>query len=241
MICLHCGTTAPSGVPFLSLAWHHGECEVFTSPQEKVYLSLTRAELAACQPGSDTITVRPEGGPTFMGIGRLWPRIVGEKTAEAVIEAFEPYVSRIDIAGSLRRECKFVRDLDLIIIPKKGKRTALDDYIVETCADEGTQVVGGDAITRFKWLDFTIDIYWATKETFVMLKMVRTGSAEHNIEMAMRAKAKGWAWHTAGYLTDPTGKRRIPRTEQQIFNWLDTPYLAPEHRGGISQPSRERA
>ncbi len=47
--------------------------------------------------------------------------------AERIVEELRPYCERIEIAGSLRRRCEYVSDIEIVCEPRTGDVTRADD------------------------------------------------------------------------------------------------------------------
>ncbi len=67
-----------------------------------------------------------------MSSGINYPYDEMMRTADLVMEALEPYCERIEIAGSLRRQCGHIRDIELVAISKPSQQKDLFDNLVST-------------------------------------------------------------------------------------------------------------
>lgn len=74
-----------------------------------------------------------------------------------------------------------------------------------------------------------VDVYVASPENYGMLLLVRTGSAQHNILLATRAKAMGLKF-AAGSGIEKDGKVIAGRTEGEVFRALGLKWVAPARR-----------
>src|SRR5207253_605824 len=99
---------------------------------------------------------------------------------------------------------------------------------------DGKMMVGPTiAMVEYKGTD--VDLYYATPETWGGLLLVRTGSVEHNVVMASRAKEKGWILKADGTgvwnsRVEGRGSRVDMGTERDIFKVLQVPYREPPDR-----------
>jgi len=149
-----------------------------------------------------------------------------QKIAEGIVGGLEQYCERIEVAGSVRRGKPTVRDIDLVVIPRD--RDALDHRLMQL----GKLKMAGLKIVRVRMEEITLDVYYATPETWATLLLIRTGSAENNIRLATLAKKKGWHLAAAGDgLFNEKGERIAGDSEESIFEALGLPYQAPEERG----------
>ena len=146
--------------------------------------------------------------------------------ADSVVEALEPYCERIQIAGSIRRRKATVNDIDLVLVPQD--RWNLDSALLRM----GNYKMSGMKITRVEMDSINLDIYFATPETFATLLLIRTGSAQNNIRLAILAKKRGWHLAASGDgLFDENNRRIAGDSEESIYQALGLRYQAPEERG----------
>ncbi len=113
--------------------------------------------------------------------------------ANEFIELVKDQYSKIEIVGSIRRGKAEVKDVDLVAIPKIPIK---------------------EKIIRMPFKDITIDMYIANEKNFECLKLIRTGSAKHNIKLCAIAKRRGWKLNANGdglYTNDKVlcGEREI--------------------------------
>ena len=111
------------------------------------------------------------------------------------------------LCGSIRRYRDEVGDIDLvaILIPESkysfGEQTLsdrikqLDSEGYKQAKELGPQAASrfldGPLIKRFQFEGMMIDLYIATEKTFEGLKLIRTGSKDHNVRLTTLAKYKG--------------------------------------------------
>lgn len=150
-----------------------------------------------------------------------------QKIADEVVGKLNPYCSRIQVVGSIRRQRADIRDIDILLIPSPGSSFGLSQAMEELF---GKFSVNGDKIKRAQFKDQQIDLFFADETTWDTLMLIRTGSVESNIRLTSLAKSKKWKlWASGKGLTDETGKV-IATTEQGIFEALGIQYLTPEMR-----------
>jgi DNA polymerase/3'-5' exonuclease PolX len=174
--------------------------------------------------------------------------------ARDLCRALEPHCERLVIAGSIRRKRPRVHDIDLVAIPKMEcfERTMFgapatdlrETQFFRAVKDSLVLVAGGDKIISGwkKWPtgDVPVEIYIATPENWATLLLIRTGSAQHNIELCERARALEMQLHANGEglvrgvvneRTQRTEPQQIPcTTEEDIFSALKLEYKPPEAR-----------
>lgn len=154
-----------------------------------------------------------------------------DNIAKAVRLRLEPYCFRdgdftyIQVAGSVRRRVKWVNDVDFVLIPSDAWN------LYHEIKGLGQSIKDGPKIKSIKIGDCQVDFYFATKETWATLLLVRTGSVDNNKRLCAFAKKKGWHLSASGEgLFDQNGKRVAGDTEESIYNALRLAYQPPERR-----------
>ena len=112
---------------------------------------------------------------------------------------FEKYC----ICGSIRRLCEFVKDIDIVAIQKSESgygfgELSLDATIHQLNTEQEKQSLLGKKIKRFQYKGISVDLYLADESTFETLKLIRTGSKEHNIRLTTLARSKGLKLFASG-------------------------------------------
>jgi DNA polymerase (family 10) len=170
---------------------------------------------------------------------------LAQRLAEHIAAELQPYCSRLEIAGSIRRRRPEVGDIDLVCIPKNmGHLTEL----LNRCAQKATPLKKGDQYAVFTLQNgFQLDLWIAhdggfgedpglfetelkkVPSNWGMLLLARTGSARHNVYLAQVAKQRGLHFNPhRGVLR---GKEIVAScTEEEIFSVLGLPFIRPEDR-----------
>ena len=148
-----------------------------------------------------------------------------QKLANQIVKLISPFCERIVIAGSIRRKKPQSRDVDIVLIPKP----LLWSRIISTLQKKMDAKVlkCGEKVSQLTIDGVNVDLYSATPETWEPLLLIRTGSAEHNIKLSMRARKMGMKLTHSGLSKD--GKI-IASTEKEIFEALGMKYVPPEER-----------
>jgi len=164
-----------------------------------------------------------------------------KQLAGRIVDALRPMCERIEIAGSIRRGKPEVGDIDLVILPLRGMRQAIADR----CRLRATPVIEGEqnCIYRLRLPDgreIQLDIFFArpalrdlfqTKPSnWGTLLLCRTGSKEHNIWIAERARSLGFMWKPYEGLFDEEGYCIAAAEEVEIFSALNLGWIPPELR-----------
>jgi DNA polymerase/3'-5' exonuclease PolX len=74
-----------------------------------------------------------------------------------------------------------------------------------------------------------LDVFAANEETFITRLITRTGSMEHNIFIASRAKQMGGSFEPQQGLWIG-GKKIVPQSEEEFYSALDLPFIEPKNR-----------
>ena len=132
--------------------------------------------------------------------------------SDEIVKKLEPYSEKIQVAGSIRREKPTVHDIDIVLIA--------DDMegIHKELANLGQLRKDGPKIKCVECEGVSVDLYFATPQTWATLLLIRTGSKEHNIRLCARAKTLGMHLAASGDgLFDQEGVRIAGDTEESIF------------------------
>ena len=147
-----------------------------------------------------------------------------EALAAVFLERITPYCRKAVIAGSIRRRKPLVNDVDIVLIPS-------DPWGLQAELKKFTTKAKGEKLARVQYRGTQFDLYIATEDTFEMLLLIRTGSAENNIRLASLAKKQGWRLAASGDgLFDENGKRLAGDSERSIYEALGLRYQEPWER-----------
>ena len=155
-----------------------------------------------------------------------------EEAARYCLSKLTPVSERIEVVGSIRRRRPQVRDVDILLIPGKDLisfRETLAELFGLLTAD-GEKIKRG-TVTAYEFaLEVQVDLYIADEKNFECLKLVRTGSASHNLRLASLAKSKKMKLHASGLGLTNEKNEIVASDERGIFDALGVPYLKPEDR-----------
>ena len=145
--------------------------------------------------------------------------------AEKYLNLLKPYCSRIEIAGSIRREKPEVGDIELIVIVKDIKGFSKEVNKLEKVKGEPT----GKYTQRILPEGIKLDLFIANKRNWGLIFAIRTGSAEFSHKVLARGWVKAGYKSINGMLTKD-GKEIEVREEKDLFNLIGIPYVEPELR-----------
>lgn len=170
--------------------------------------------------------------------------------AGRIVGALAQWCERIDIAGSIRRGRPHVGDIDIVLMAKPGAEASIRARLLQSCRKivEGPQamVVGMKVPAGMPHPlgELQVDVWFAhhveselfggpaCSHNYGTMLVCRTGSREHNIGLAMRARELGLKW-------DPhhgvkRGDRVIAAEEEShVFEALHMTTPSPEDREGM--------
>lgn len=164
-----------------------------------------------------------------------------ERIADRIATELQPFCTRLEIAGSIRRGLGEVNDIDLVIIPRD--QSALRDRVLRnsTAIQDGphnllVRLQNGVQLDIFFAHAGKADLLESTPSNWGSILLCRTGSKEHNIKLCQRAARLGLAWKTMEGIYPALNRNLNPNlpiasaTEQDIFRALEMDYLPPESR-----------
>lgn len=153
--------------------------------------------------------------------------------ADKIMAELQPYCHRIEIAGSIRRECPFVKDIELVIIPKPYE-TGLFESGIATVINKWAKVKGElpcKYTQRILPEGIKVDIFFAVPDNWGLIYAIRTGSADYSHKTLARTWSKKGYKSVDGHLTILASNQRVPvREEKDLFFRLGLDYVEPTER-----------
>lgn len=164
------------------------------------------------------------------------------RIAEKIVELLKPYCIRIEIAGSIRRECEIVGDIEIVCIPLPYE-TGLFTSGIASVVNQWEKVKGELEYGKTKYTQriipasivgredkkVAIDLFIAEPGNFGSLLAIRTGSSEYSHHIL----AKGWVAKgyrsEGGYLKQGSKTYECPE-EIDLFKRIGIPYCEPKNR-----------
>lgn len=164
----------------------------------------------------------------------MFTRTKALQVAEKIVQKLSPHVEVINIAGSIRREKTEVKDIEVVLIPKKqifGTPDLFGEGIVEkritagflsTVNDLG-RVIKGLPSGRYMQIEITdgnqkimLDMFMPQPVDYFRQYAVRTGSAEYASKTIAGAWVKnGWRGTEDGLRLE-TDCQAIPLPEKKV-------------------------
>jgi DNA polymerase/3'-5' exonuclease PolX len=147
--------------------------------------------------------------------------------ASNVVGQLSPYCSRIEIAGSVRRQKPEVKDIEVvcIVVPER-----LNDFA--QVVNQWKKIKGeptGRYTQRLLPEGINLDLFIARPENWGLIFALRTGSAN----FSYRILATGWVklgYKSVNGMLTKDGQQIPVREEEDLFELLDIPYIDPNQR-----------
>lgn len=159
-----------------------------------------------------------------------------EPLAFKILTTIEPYCTRSEIAGSIRRRKGQVNDIDIVLVPKPQSWIEIIKEIRRQF-DAVTEKQGQKLATLY--VPFAskqghghvqVDLYRASEGTWGILLLIRTGSKEHNVHLCKLALSKGYRLAYSHGLLNDKGEIIASKTEREVFQALGLDYVTPRDR-----------
>lgn len=176
----------------------------------------------------------------------------------------KPFCERIVIAGSLRRRCATVGDIEMVAIPKmrfsgglfgmEGEGYSLLDLHLNTFPEIYEPGRWGERMKQLRFDGYPVDLFICTPERWGVILTIRTGSADFSRwlvtsrlkgggRMSNRRVEDGRVWKL-GVEAGATTIRRTPMEtpqEEDVFKALGVPWipLGERQRGYWGEPVPE--
>lgn len=173
----------------------------------------------------------------------MFPLPKMRRIAETLCAALAPHCEKLEIAGSIRRECPLPGDIDLVCLPRPGAAPALRAAFlalaegpfgkVETDGPDAKRILGGrSGIQCDLWIARQPEtgLFDSRPGNFGTLLLTYTGSMGHNINRILPAAYDiGAKWNPNRGLTLKDGTL-ISEDERHILDALRLGWVEPRDR-----------
>jgi len=168
------------------------------------------------------------------GLGdRPAPRVVLPRAmalGEGIRDALRahPAAVHVEVAGGIRRFTDSVKDLDIVAASEDPAAlgAALGGLdLMESASSPGPNAARGRTHTGM-----AVDLRVVEPAMFGNLLQHFTGSKAHNVSLREAAVRRGLHVSEYGVLDDATGKTLLCATEEEVYERLGLPWIAPELR-----------
>jgi DNA polymerase (family X) len=171
----------------------------------------------------------PEGPAARAAPRMLLPQAL--ELGEALVEGLERQGAngtRVQLAGSLRRQADSVKDLDLLAATTRPVALAKSLAGLDQIESVGSAAKAGVRARTHSGVP--VDLRFAKPAELGNLLQHFTGSAEHNAALREAAVRRGLHVSEYGILDDATGKTHTCATEEEVYALLGLAYIEPELR-----------
>jgi DNA polymerase (family 10) len=148
-------------------------------------------------------------------------------------------VTRIEVAGSLRRRRETVKDIDLLVTSTEPARV-LGTLVSLPSVTE--VIARGDTKASVRHQEgLQVDLRVVEPDALGAALQYFTGSKEHNVRVREMAVRRGLRLSEYGVFEERTGKSIAGRTEEEVYAAVGLPWIPPELRenSGEIEAARE--
>lgn len=162
---------------------------------------------------------------------------VADEIATDVLGRLAPFCERIAVAGSVRRRCPDVGDIEVVAIPLTEQVGLWADCVerhhgFREVVNSWARVKGdatGKYTQRLLSSGVKLDLFMATPRNWGLIMAIRTGSAEYS----HRVLAAGWVRN--GYMSVDghlcrQGRQVDTPEEEDVFRLAGVDWVSPEFR-----------
>jgi DNA polymerase/3'-5' exonuclease PolX len=166
------------------------------------------------------------------------PRAQAMAVAQELLAELAPYTERIEVAGSLRRGCEEVGDIEIVAIAE----FALDLFgepfgeskVNQWLTGRGIKPTkDGDRYKQFEFGGYQVDLFIAGLHNWGLIYMLRTGGAEFSKRM-VTPKAWGGMMPLGFQVREGqvwrSGEPLAVATEQELFDLWGIQFIQPSGR-----------
>ena len=137
-------------------------------------------------------------------------------------------VKKVTSAGSLRRGCESIGDLDFLVTGGSQKHTA--DHFLKFPKVAEVIASGENKVSVKLKEGIQVDVRMLAPESYGAAMQYFTGSKAHNVALRDRAKRMGYKLSEYGLFRISDGRKVAGRTEEEVYNALGLSYIEPELR-----------
>ena len=165
--------------------------------------------------------------------------------AQRYVTKLRPWCEKIMIAGSIRRGKPWVKDIEIVCIPKKFAPEIKDLFgevtkeperpIKEFCDFVNTlEAVKGNPAGKYTQRilheGIKLDLFMAERDNFGLIAMIRTGSANYSKEVMVQLLKRGFKSDEGILINTQTGEIVPVETEKDFYNITRIRYVKPQDR-----------
>ncbi|MBI3615970.1 MAG: DNA polymerase/3'-5' exonuclease PolX [Candidatus Omnitrophica bacterium] len=144
-----------------------------------------------------------------------------------------PEVQRVSVAGSLRRCCETIGDLDILVTSKKPAKVM--DRFVSLPLVAQVQAHGETKSSIRTAQGVQVDLRVVEPDAFGAALVYFTGSKAHNIRIRSLANRLGLTINEYGVFKLKGGRKVAGREEEDVYKTLGLPWIPPELREDLGE------
>lgn len=155
-----------------------------------------------------------------------------KETANHLIEFLKPLCTKVEVAGSVRREKEFVKDIEICLLTDNKKKlfNSLGTHLLKV-NKEFKPAKWGQKYLQFKYEGKQIDLFIGEPDNWGLLFLVRTGSAAFSTKMlAAWKRVSGGGYSMNNYLHTAAGEKILTRDEETIFKLCNMDFVEAQYR-----------
>lgn len=163
------------------------------------------------------------------------PLSVAQSIGKELLTQITPLkgVKKALLAGSLRRKKDTVGDIDIVLSAEQKNRKRIMNNIIRLPIVKKVLAAGETKVSLLlEKEEVQVDIRMVNEDSFGAALFYFTGSKEYNIQFRTLAHQRNWKMNEYGVFDEHTGKKLAGKTEEEIFNLFQIPWLEPEKRTG---------
>lgn len=145
--------------------------------------------------------------------------------ASELIALLAPFCSKIDLAGSIRRQRDYVGDIEICCIVTNRNQLAMK--LIEIA---GVGLKREARYLKFNFRNLQVDLFLPQPHDYGRQLAIRTGSAEYSHRVLASTWVKKGCKGTDAGLVDSSGKVVPFETEESFFHYLGLKYIEPRLR-----------
>lgn len=162
------------------------------------------------------------------------PYLEAKAEADNIVEQLRPHCFRIEIAGSISRECAEVGDIEIVAIPKPYD-TGLFISGIASVVNQWQKVKGELEYGKSRYTKrilpngVQLDLFFATVNNFGLIKSIRTGPADYS----HKTLAAGWVakgYKSINGMLTYNGKEYDVPEEKDLFDRIGLAWVEPKNR-----------
>ncbi len=152
--------------------------------------------------------------------------------AESIVKVLKAQkgVTKIDIAGSLRRMKETIGDIDILVIAGKAHSSKVMDTFTEMDIVADIIAKGDTKSSVLLKSGIQVDLRILEKQSYGAALHYFTGSKDHNVAIRDRAKRMGLKVSEYGVFDSKTNKLLAGAREEDVFRLVGLPFIPPELR-----------